>query len=860
MTLEQHTPMMQQYLSIKKDFPDILLLYRMGDFYELFYDDAKRAAKLLGISLTARGKSAGEPIPMAGVPVHALETYLAKLVKLGVSAVICEQIGDPANSKGPVERAVTRIITPGTLTDDALLDETRDNILLAIYDDSNNYHLAYADITRGAFTLSQPLDLDNLHAEIERLRPAEILLPESSRLPNRADSPRPRRQPDWYFDADSARHLILTHYQIQSTDSFGIAADDPALRAAGCLLQYLYDTHKQQLPPLSAPHKTQNTEHLHLDAATRRNLELEYTLSGDSKRSLIGTLNRSVSAAGTRTFKRWLNHPLTERAAISARHDAVADLLNNPNRDELRAQLKHSADIERITTRIALRSARPRELGQLRDTLNRLPAIANALGSPSATLLSSHHQPLNTHSELATLLSDALVDTPPLILNNGGIFRTGYLPELDELTNLAEHSETILETMEREEREKSGIASLKIGYNRVHGYYIDIPRSQAERAPASWIRRQTLKNSERYITEALKTLEDRVLNAREQALALEKQTYEQLLTTLDQQRSTLYRLGQALAEIDVLAAYAELAASHNYQRPTLADSPIIHIRGGRHPVVEQHSDHPFIANNTDLNPKHSLQILTGPNMGGKSTYMRQTALITLLACAGSYVPADSATIGSIHRIYTRIGAGDDISGGRSTFMVEMTETANILNNADANSLIIMDEIGRGTGTFDGLSLAWASAEHIAKTNRALTLFATHYFELTELAAQHKNISNIHLSAVEDKDNIVFLHQIQAGAASKSYGLQVAKLAGVPPAVIHQARSKLRQLESERERANQHLKQHDLFAPAPANQPVKIPENLQTIADTLANTDPDNLTPKAAHELLYALKASWASEQ
>ncbi|SUO94098.1 DNA mismatch repair protein MutS [Suttonella ornithocola] len=860
----EHTPMMQQYLGIKKDFPDILLLYRMGDFYELFYDDAKKASELLGISLTVRGKSAGEPIPMAGVPVHALETYLAKLVKLGVSAVICEQIGDPAQSKGPVERAVTRIITPGTLTDEALLDESRDNILLAIYQEKNQYFLAYADITRGDFHLSTALSEETLQAELERLRPAEILIAESHRMPNPPHHVRPRRQPDWYFDADSALHLIYNHYQIQSADSFGIAETDPALRAAGCLLQYLYDTHKQQLPPLSAPRKQQSTEYLLLDAATRRNLEIEYTLSGEAKRSLIGSLNCCRSAAGTRTFKRWINQPLTNHQAIEARLDAVKALLTLTNRSHLRDLLRQSADIERITTRIALKSARPRELGQLRDTLSLLPEIASTLQTVLADslLLQHHHVPLTAHTENSELLTNALVEAPPLTLKDGGVFQTGYLPALDELTHLAEHSESILAEMEMREREQSGIANLKIGYNRVHGYYIDIPRSQSEHAPVTWTRRQTLKNSERYITAELKDLEDRVLHAKEQALALEKQAYEALLVQLDEHREALYQLAQALAEIDVLAAFAELAAKQQYCRPSFSDTPQLHIQEGRHPVVEIHSEQPFIANNATLSHKQRLQILTGPNMGGKSTYMRQNALIALLACAGSYVPAKSAVIGKIHRIFTRIGASDDLAGGRSTFMVEMTETANILNNADEYSLVIMDEIGRGTGTFDGLSLAWAAAEHLASKNQSLTLFATHYFELTELANRHKTIRNIHLSAVEDKENIVFLHQVQQGAASKSYGLQVARLAGVPPAVLHQARSKLRELESERERANRMMRQTDLFASstaAPNNMAVSLPDNIQSLLDTLNETDPDNLTPKAAHELLYALKAGLSNE-
>lgn len=856
-TISAHTPMMQQYLRIKKDFPDTLLLYRMGDFYEMFYQDARRGGELLGISVTTRGQSAGTPIPMAGVPVHALETYLAKLVKQGVSAVICEQIGDPAESKGPVARAVTRVITPGTLTDEALLDESRDNILLALFPDHDRYYLAYADITRGVFQLSSALGEERLRAEIERLRPAEMLMPESCNPPDFPDQKRPRRQPDWYFDRDSALDLIKTHYNVKTLDGFGIDPTEPSLCAAGCLLQYLYDTHKQTVPPLDPPHLDATSEYLILDTVTRRNLEIEYTLAGDPKHSLIGTINRCQSAAGTRTLKRWINQPLSEHERIKTRHEGVAALLRDTELDALRALLRDTADVARITTRITLGSARPRELAQLRETLDRAPEIAAVLAQAAkkSALLAAHMPVLEAQQTIAAKLHAALVEVPPLTLKDGGIFAPGYLPELDQLIKLSEHSETLLAEMAEKEKAASGIANLKIGYNYVHGYYIDIPRSQADVAPERWRRRQTLKNSERYITAELKALEERVLTAREQALALEKKAYEELLATLDKEREALFALARALAESDVLASFALLARDHDYQRPEFVATPCLHVIAGRHPVVERKSEVPFISNDLSLDKRRQLLMLTGPNMGGKSTFMRQNALIVILAHAGSFVPAKAAKIGTIGRVFTRIGASDDLAGGRSTFMVEMNETANILNNADEKSLVIMDEIGRGTGTFDGLSLAWASAVELATDNHALTLFATHYFELTALADSHKNVANIHLSAVEEKDEIVFLHRVEPGAASKSYGLQVAKRAGVPQAVIHQAQLKLRQLESERQIGSKRMKQEELLphAAVKAPAPPQIPEQLRRLIRILRETDLDDMTPKAAHELLYALK-------
>ena len=852
-----HTPMMQQYLGIKKDYPDTLVLYRMGDFYELFYDDARRAGELLGISVTTRGQSAGKPIPMAGVPVHAIDTYIAKLIKQGQSAVICEQIGDPALAKGPVERAVTRIITPGTLTDEALLDENRDNILASIAPGKEHYHLAWADISSARYRISEPLDENALKSELERLQPAEILIPDSARLPDLGANKRPRRQPDWYFDADSALNLLLQHYQTKTLNGYGIADDDPAIRPAGCLLQYLYDTHKQTLPPLAPLLRESGDDSLTIDAASRRNLEIDYTLGGDHKRSLTGSINHCQTPAGSRNLKRWINRPLRDHNTISARHDAVAALLADNNaREQLRSLLHHSADIERITTRIALGSARPRELAQLRDTLQRCPHIAAQLQAPAgeSTLLAAYIPALSALTAATTHLEKALVEAPPLTLKDGGIIAPGYDAELDRLNQLAHDSHSILAELETAEKHKSGLNNLKMGYNNIHGYYIEIPRSQSEQAPAHWIRRQTLKNSERYITDELKTLEDQVLNARDQALALEKQHYDALLAALDQHRDALYRCARALAETDTLAAYAHLAEKNHYQRPSLHVEPLLHIEQGRHPVVEQHLSEPFIANDLDLNKRRQLHIITGPNMGGKSTYMRQAALILILACAGSYVPAKSARIGDLRRIYTRIGASDDLAGGRSTFMVEMTETANILNNADAHSLVIMDEVGRGTGTYDGLSLAWAAAERLASQNHALTLFATHYFELTELAETHKNIKNVHLAAVEHHDNIIFMHHVEEGAASKSYGLQVARLAGVPIDTIHAATAKLRQLETRRDHGSPRLKQNELLPlEPPAPQPAAPDPKLQALAEELALTNPDELTPRAAHELIYRWK-------
>lgn len=835
----------------------MLVFYRMGDFYEMFYEDAKKGSELLGVALTVRGKSADEPIPMAGVPVHAVEVYLAKLVKLGLSVAICEQVGD-ANNKGPIERAITRIVTPGTLTDAGLLDESSDNILCAITQENEGYFLAYADITQGIFYLSEPLSYEDLCAEVERLHPAEILLPEKLRLSVPNEWTRPKRQGDWYFDPQSALRLLCEYYQVQHLQGFGLRDDEAGIGACGCLLQYLYDTHKTQLPPLKPIKRAQVQDFIHMDAVTRRNLELEYTLAGDSKNSLVGVMNRCATAFGARLLKRWVHQPLIDAQKINERLDAVEALLNHAPLDNVRRLLKNAGDIERIATRIAMKSARPRELAQLRDTLITLPKLSECLSITEKTpALAAIVRSLKQHGAMRKLLCRALVEVPPIVLKDGGIFAKGYLPELDELLRLSQDSSALMFDLEGQYREKTGIAHLKIGFNRVHGFYIDIPRSQSARVPIEWTRRQTLKGNERYISDELKRLEDKVLNAKDEALRLEIRAYEELLSTLDAHREAWYELGHILSRLDVFLGLADLAKKEGYVRPTFSDKAMLNIQAGRHPVVELTRDTPFIANDLSLNSKRQLLLLTGPNMGGKSTYMRQNAIITILACIGSFVPAQKAQIGKITQIFTRIGASDDLAGGRSTFMVEMTETANILNNANANSLVIMDEIGRGTGTFDGLSLAWASAVQLATQNQSLTLFATHYFELTSLDKQYKNIANIHLQAVENHEDIVFLYHVEEGAASKSYGIQVARLAGVPLAVVHQAQRKLRELENVQEVGAQRMAQASIWQDktetvSSVTHPA-LREGEKSVLHALNDVDVDNLSPREAQALLYQWK-------
>ncbi len=839
-----HTPMMQQYLKVKAEHPDELLFYRMGDFYELFYSDAEKAAKLLDITLTARGKSAGNPIPMCGIPYHAADRYLAKLVEQGISVAICEQIGDPATSKGPVERQVVKLITPGTLSDEALLQDTQDRLLSALFFNNDKYGLASLDISAGRFTVMELGTEDALLAEIERINPAELLISESSSWPGfisaRAGL---RRRPDWDFDTDSATRALLQQFQTDSLDGFGCQNLHSAIQAAGCLLQYARETQFSDLPHCQSLKVEQNEDSLILDSISRRNLEIDINLSGGTSNTLSSVFDHCSTAMGSRLLKRWLHRPLRDIKEVQLRQQGISSLINNYHYEQLHSLLEQVGDLERIVARIGLRSARPRDLVKLRQAYALLPelqTILQAIDSPKLTALSSG---IGEHPELFRLLSNAIEENPPVVIREGGVIATGYDSELDELRNLSNTAGEFLNELEQDEKQRTGISTLKVGFNRVHGYYIEISRLQSEQAPADYIRRQTLKNAERFITPQLKEFEDKVLSAKSKSLAREKFLYEQLLDTLAQELAGLQQNAYCLAELDVLTNFAERAQALNLSCPELRSTPGIRISQGRHPVVEQVMDEAFVANDLNLNPEASMLIITGPNMGGKSTYMRQTAIIVLLAFTGCYVPAAQAEIGPVDRIFTRIGSSDDLAGGRSTFMVEMTETANILNNATATSLILMDEIGRGTSTFDGLSLAWACAVHIASEITAPTMFATHYFELTSLSEQFNHVKNVHLNATEHDNGIVFLHSVEDGPANQSYGLQVAQLAGIPKAVVNQAKAKLSQLEQEEYNHTQpSANQSDLFA---AYEP-------HPVIDMLKAVDLDNLSPKQAQDLLYEL--------
>ena len=842
-----HTPMMRQYLAIKAEHPDMLVFYRMGDFYELFYDDAKRAAALLDITLTSRGKSAGNPIPMAGVPYHAAESYLAKLVRKGESVAICEQIGDPATSKGPVERKVTRIVTPGTLTDEALLSESRDNLVAAMFADSEAIGLAWLDLAGGRFRMTEVADGEAVAGELERLRPAELIVDEDQVDARRfGDGVRVTRRPPWHFELDGATRLLCRQFGTRDLSGFGCDSFPRGVAAAGALLQYVSDTQKASLPHLQAITVERREDAVIMDGPTRRNLELHASLSGHDQHTLAGVMDRCQSPMGSRLLRRWIQRPLRDPVTLKGRYQAVESMLTGDAVESLQALLRGIGDVERILSRVALRSARPRDLRQLCEALSRLPALRSALSSIQSPQLHDLRERIVPHHREQRLLDDAIIDNPPMLIRDGGVIADGFDDELDELRGIADNADRFLLDLEAREKERTGIATLKLGYNRVHGYYIEISKGQASRAPDDYVRRQTLKAAERYITPELKEFEDKVLSARERALAREKLLYEQLLDRLNEALGDLQQTAFAIAELDVLLCFAERAESLRLAKPELSDEPCIEISGGRHLVVEQVIETPFVANDLTLTDEQRLIVITGPNMGGKSTYMRQTALIAILAHIGSFVPADSLRIGPIDRIFTRIGASDDIAGGRSTFMVEMTETATILNNATAESLVLMDEIGRGTSTFDGLSLAWAAAHYMGEKTRAFTLFATHYFELTALADELPACRNVHLDATEHDGRLVFLHAVKPGPANQSYGLQVAALAGVPKHVVQRARDYLATLES-----NQTALTQSPQAQLPLGRAGEPPTD--TLRDALDELDPDAMTPRQALEALYKLK-------
>jgi DNA mismatch repair protein MutS len=845
-----HTPMMQQYLKIKAQHQHELVFYRMGDFYELFFDDAKKASELLDITLTARGKSDGNPIPMAGIPFHSADGYLAKLVKAGESIAICEQIGDPATSKGPVERKVVRIITPGTISDESLLEERQDNLLVAMYQLDKRFGFSVMDMAAGRFGLFEVDDVRSAENELQRLQPAELLIDEHCTIPAFKNYPRGLRlRPSWEFDNDTARRLLNQQFNTKDLTGFGCEQLTTGVIAAGCLLAYAKETQRGELPHIRTLRHESRENNVRMDAATRKNLEIDTNLNGTESNTLFSVMNHCATAMGSRLLRRWLHQPLCNKAAIDNRLLAVEELQSNYLAEGCFAHLKQVGDMERILGRVALRSARPRDLTRLQQSLAALPDLQSSAVAATSSLLRSLLKNISTFPEIDALLQKAVTENPPVVIREGGVIAEGYNAELDELRSLSKNAGDFLIRLEEQEKERTGISTLKVGYNRVHGYFIEISQGQSHKAPINYIRRQTLKNAERYITPELKEFEDKALSAKSRALTLEKALYEELIETLNQSLAPLQDCAQALAEFDVLCNFALCAQRLNFCKPQLLEKSEIHIEAGRHPVVESVLNTPFIANNITLHETRRTLIITGPNMGGKSTYMRQTALIVLLAHIGSFVPASSAKIGLVDQIFTRIGSADDLAGGRSTFMVEMSEAANILNNATERSLVLMDEIGRGTSTFDGLSLAWACAVELASNLHAMTLFATHYFELTTLPDKYSHAANIHLSATEFKDNIIFLHHIEDGPASKSYGLQVAKLAGIPNHVIAAARKKLQQLEhadtvtnSKNAKSNP-LQNQLLFEPARS-----------AVEEALSHIVPDDLSPKEALEALYALKA------
>tara|TARA_R110000868_G_scaffold411409_2_gene703782 strand:+ start:13777 stop:16305 length:2529 start_codon:yes stop_codon:yes gene_type:complete len=829
-----HTPMMQQFLRIKAEHPDMLLFYRMGDFYEMFFDDAQRGAELLGITLTHRGESGGGKIPMAGVPYHAAEGYLAKLVKLGESVAICEQVGE-VTGKGPVDREVVRIITPGTVTDEALLDDSQDNLLCAIHKHNNTYGIAYLDLTSGRFTVQEVTGDDALQSELARIKPAELLIADDLNqhlLPPSSIKPRA----PWEFELTAARRVLCKQFHVQDLKGFGCDELEAAIAAAGCLMQYVQHTQRAAVPHIVSITQEKQTDSIVLDSATRRNLEITQNLSGGNDNTLASVMDKTQTAMGSRLLRRWLNRPLRDKTVLQRRQQAITELLDH--HEAVQTLLKGTADAERILARVALRSARPRDLVALRATLNKLPELEKQLSTFQAPHLQKIAKQLLPQPKLQDILQRAIIDNPPVIIRDGGVIADGYDKELDELRGLSDTASEFLVKLEEQEKARTGINTLKVGYNRVHGYFIEISRAQSAQAPDNYLRRQTLKNAERYITPELKVFEDKILSSQERALAREKFLYEQLLDILNEHLLPLQSMASSLAALDVLTNLAERAQQLRYCCPDLNNEAGIHITAGRHPVVEQIQSEPFVPNDVTLTQQQRMLMITGPNMGGKSTYMRQTALIVLLAQIGSFVPAQSATIGPVDQIFTRVGANDDLAGGRSTFMVEMTETANILHNATENSLVLIDEIGRGTSTFDGMSLAWAVATELAEQRQCFTLFSTHYFELTQLPDHISTIQNVHVEAIEQGDHIAFLHKVKPGPASKSYGLQVASLAGIPKSVIQHAKEKLHQLEQQ---------------PTATLSTTKTPDAPHPLQQKLDQLNIDELTPKLALDTLYELK-------
>ncbi|WWO99083.1 MAG: DNA mismatch repair protein MutS [Candidatus Dasytiphilus stammeri] len=849
---KKHTPMMQQYLSIKAEHPDILLFYRMGDFYELFYDDAKLASKLLNISLTKRGFYDGKPIPMAGIPYHALENYLAKLVKLGESVAICEQVSDPALSKGPVERKVMRIVTPGTISEEGLLPGKSDNLLAAIWQESEGFGYATIDISSGRFKIIEPKDQESMLSELYKTNPAELLYPENFNSLHLIENRRGiRRRPLWEFEIETARQQLNLQFGTKDLTGFGVDQAIKALRCAGCLLQYVKTTQKiSALPHIRSINLDRLEDTIIMDATTYRNLEIIEKISIDSNKSsnnhtLSQVLDKTVTTMGSRMLKRWLAMPVRDLQIIKDRQDSI-EILQEIIADIQRILSKIS-DCERICSRLAMLNARPTDFSNLRNTFKEFPRLKKILAPINSKHIQNLRNKISDFTNLHDILTKAIVETPPSLIKDGGVFASGYNDELDELRRISDGA--YLEQLESRERKKLGIEKLKIGFNRIHGYYLQVSRHQSHRIPMTYMRRQTLKHSERYIFPELKIYEDKVLTAKSEAIAIEKRLYKELFQLFLPYINTLQLSASNIAEIDLLVNFAERATTLNYSRPIVSNQLGIKIKNARHPVIEQVMKEPFIPNSLILNPNRTMLIITGANMGGKSTYMRQTALIVLMAYIGSYVPADYAEIGIIDRIFTRIGAADDLVSNRSTFMVEMTETANILNNATQYSLVLIDEIGRGTSTYDGLSIAWACAERLACHLKSMTIFATHYFELTYLPQMIEVIANVHVNAIEYENAIVFMHNVLEGPTNKSYGLAVAAMAGIPRPVIDRAYQKLQALQLQSSESQQQAKDVR-FLPSPPS----ITESQKALLATINSLEPDTINPRQALEWIYKLKS------
>ncbi len=845
--------MMRQYLTIKKEYPDILLFYRMGDFYELFFEDAENAAAWLGITLTQRGKANGAPIPMAGVPYHAVDNYLARLVKQGKSVAICEQIGDPALAKGPVERKVVRVITPGTLSEDALLDEYSENILAAVYLDksSKRYGIAWMDLSAGAFYCNEHHSLDSLWAELARIKPAEVLAEEQLAQELQKESYTTKTLENWQFDYHQNYQDLCQHFSVDNLDGFGCRDLTPSISAAGSILGYAKLTQQSELGHITKLSVFKEKEILHLNRFTRKHLEITENLYGQSETSLFKVVNFCKTAMGTRLLKTWLHAPLVQPKAIEERLNLVEAIIDHIELSNLRQNLTAIRDMQRILTRIALTTARPRDLTGLRESLRAIPAIKSTLENANNPLLSDFSNGINQHIEILELLEKSVQDNPPVVLRDGNVIANGYHSELDQLRSLANDASSLLEQMEADEKQATGLANLKMGFNRVHGFYIEISKAHANNAPAHYIRRQTLKNAERFITPALKELEDKVLSAKTKALALEKSLYNELILNLQDSVAEILPTASQITKLDVFQSFASAANRYHYIRPEMVEEQVIELSDARHPVVECHQESPFIANNVRLDQEQKTAIITGPNMGGKSTYMRMTAVIALLAHCGSFVPASKAKLCNLDSIYTRIGASDDLASGRSTFMVEMSETANILNNASARSLVLLDEIGRGTSTYDGLAIAYATLDQLTNKTSPFTLFATHYFELTEMSKTNSKVINLHFGAIQHGEQLILDHQIHQGPTSKSYGIHVAKLAGVPDTVIKCAT----QYQNWLEQNSISSKRDDAEAPLTKNSPQNLVNNKESLdprLKILENTDPNELSAKQALDLIYKL--------